>query len=368
MKVSKILFLVGNNPYQTTFFFAEDFSKALRKQGFVVDLVQCNEGKEQKILAEVLRYKPDLTCSFSDITIDGVSIGEVWKNPHFTFLLDPALYFLHQAKPPYCFMTTVDKEDERFLQSVGCQNVWHLPHAVPKDLFYDSILQERPYDLVFFGTAINCDTIEANWRKNFLKRERDLLFEISHRVLTEENSSILQCLIEKEWSPETPDFYQLYAELDQYIRGKDRLELLRHLKKFSLHIWGDGWDQLVPWAICHPPIPFNKTIDIMKRAKIVLNSHPRLKHGSHERIFYGLACGACVLTPKNTFVQTHFDIRRDLMTYSYGQFDQLEKKIKVILNFSKTRETMVLSGREKAMHKHTWETRADTFATIIDTI
>ena len=145
-----------------------------------------------------------------------------------------------------------------------------------------------------------------------------------------------------------------HHEVDLYVRAKDRAELVRSFQNTPVHVWGSGpWKRLCPNAIVHRAIPFEKTVEIMKRAKLLLNSAPRFKHGSHERILYGLACGCSVLTGESSFISNHFPNEPSLLTYRYGHWQEVQPK---------------QHGRKVLLTNHSWDQRAKTLITSVKKI
>src|ERR1700722_4262987 len=106
----KIVIFVGDNPYQSTALFAASLAQGINEEGGHARVLSFKEGEEYEVLAEIFNDPPDLTCSFSDITMGEVGIGEAWKIPHVSFLIDPFVYFMHQAKGAFSSVTTADLE------------------------------------------------------------------------------------------------------------------------------------------------------------------------------------------------------------------------------------------------------------------
>ena len=92
----------------------------------------------------------------------------------------------------------------------------------------------------------------------------------------------------------------------------------------------------------------------MKKAKVVLNSSPRFKRGSHERILYALMCGCCVLTGESTFINESFIDQKHLLTYRYGQWENK------LLDFLPRWEEIAAEGQAEVLAAHTWDARAET--------
>ncbi len=352
----KIDFFVGENPYQSTHYFSEKFSAALRREGAEVRLFDIREGRFYQAFYALLKDPPDLTCSFSDITVgEGVLLGDQWEIPHLSFLIDPAIYFLHHLKSPYSFLTCVDREDCALINALNCPRVCFLPHGVDRDLKDQH--QERPYDIVMMGTCTDYEKVQASWRDKFASSLIHILETAAARVLSPEGISSLQALLEAGVDKEQLPL--LHHELDLYIGGKDRVELVRAFKDCSVHIWGDGpWKKYVPQANVHLPVPFADTLPLLQKTKILLNSSPRFKQGSHERIFHGLVSGALVVTGENPYVCGELVKGKELLMYRHGQWAECVPQVTACLANETLRHSLVAAGSARVSASHTWDHRA----------
>lgn len=341
----KIDFLIGDNPYGSTVHFAKGFSQALERLDVQTRLFWIDDEQFFHALYTILEDPPNITCSFSDITAGGHSLGELWSIPHLSILLDPAIYFLHQLKGNASLVSCVDEGDCRFLKSLGFPKSFFLPHGVNKELM-TPVDNPRPYDVVFFGSCIDYEAVRASWKEKYPLAICSSLDEASERVLSPEGTSILQALT--DLGVQEVDLPLLHHELDLYTRGKDRVSLIRSFP--NVHVWGDrGWEKYLSKDTLHPSIAFEATLEVMKQAKVVLNSSPRFKEGFHERIFYALLCGSLAVTGRTPFIEKHFAIGEELAVYNYGTYEALDLRCAA---------EIASKGQEKVLKDHTWDNRA----------
>lgn len=301
----KIDILVADCPYGTTPHFSKALAAGLEKEGAHARLHWIDD-----FFRSALNNPPDFTCSFSDIHMNGQPLAALWNIPHLSMLVDPAIYFQHHIHPN-SYISCVDPNDVPFLNH---KNAFYLPHGgdpahlTPPDT-------HRPYDVVFFGTCLDLPPPHP----------------LGDAILTKQGPTLLETTTDPE----------LHHTLDLYIRAKDRIDLLNSLKDHNLHIWGSGpWEKYVPHATIHPPIPFTETVEIMKQAKVVVNSSPRLKNGWHERLFYGALCGAAPLSAHPLGY-----------SYTYGLYEPQD--------FTNWQEVAACAQAEVLAH-HTWAHRAKT--------
>ncbi|MCH9608842.1 MAG: hypothetical protein S4CHLAM45_06410 [Chlamydiales bacterium] len=324
-------FLVADNRYDTTEHFSRSFCKALTGAGATVRSHKVSPDSFSHVISSMAKELPDWTLSFSDITLgEGCSIGNVLQIPHFSYLIDPAIYFLHHFQGDYSRVSCVDEGECEFVKNLGFTKVDFLPHAVDRTLF--STASEKSFETVFFGSCIDYEELELT----------DQLKEAANKVLTTP-CSILEALV--EMGIEQEELISSHHLVDLYTRGKERVEALRLLPEVT--IWGAGpWEKFVPHAKVYSPLPFHEVVEVMRRAKFVLNSSPRFKRGYHERIFTALASGAGVITAHTPFLEG-FD---GVLTYPPGEWDKIPDLL--------LQQTSVDSGANRVLEEHTWDHRA----------
>jgi spore maturation protein CgeB len=358
----KIDFLIVDNLYQSTVHFSREFSRALKKRGVKTRCFRIGKNNFYRILPILFQDPPDFTCSFSDITIgEGVPLGDQWNIPHISFLIDPAIYFLHQLRGSHSWVTCVDRDDCAFIKQLGFSRVAFLPHGASK---VNDIVEERPLDLIFFGTCIDYLAIEEQWKVQLTMREQRLLKEAADLVLSNNTVSCLKALSEAGLNTNTLFFHQ---QLDSYIRGKDRIELLKSMEGLGLHVWGKGpWKKYLKRTQIHKPVRYSTLFTILEKAKILLNSSPRFKNGSHERIFQSLAHETLVVTGENPYIKESFCDGDSILTYPHGEWITARQKVEDVLNDQSYRQ-LAQKGKAIVDAFHTWDQRADSLLHFLKT-
>ncbi|NGX61432.1 MAG: hypothetical protein K940chlam9_00917 [Chlamydiae bacterium] len=338
----KIDLIVAENTYSTTAHFAASLQEALCGLGASAELLELNEKKGPTTLAKLKQDPPDFTCSFSNIHHNQKPFGEITGRPHISLLLDPVIYSLYHLTSPLSWVGCVDKNDLEFLQGFGFTQVFFCPHAADPR-FLTSPETSRSLEALFFGTCIDFEAIEAKWRVRYGKMVHDLLLAAAERVLSSETTSLVQILASLGVTEENLPLY--HHEVDLYTRGRDRVELLRSANPSTLHIYGEGpWRKYLPKAHLHAPLPFAETLPLMQQAKIVYNSSPRFKKGTHERVLYGLLCGAAVVTGDTTLTTP------GTSQYTYGTWEPAPLPT----------SSQIEEGQKEILAHHTWNTRAQT--------
>jgi glycosyltransferase involved in cell wall biosynthesis len=149
-------------------------------------------------------------------------------------------------------------------------------------------------------------------------------------------------------------YYQVFSEVEIYIKGKDRIDLIESLPDCQIDIFGSSIDGL-GWTdyfqnrsniTVHPPVPYTEALEIMKQSKIVLNS-----------CITAAACGAVCVTNRNNYLTEQFVDEEEMIFYSRKDLSKLQPAVKKLLNDENRRLTVAKKGREVVMAHHTWDHR-----------
>ena len=373
----KICLIVCQNQYSSKLYFTEKLAEALKNQGVEVKILQWSSGPVPDFIIKTIeKEKPDLTASFNQpAPLDDKSyFFENLQIPHLTLLLDPAIYEINLATSPYAIVSCVDQADCQFFQSTVFENVFFLPHAVEKELSFD-VKTTRKYDVVFSGTCYDPDNLRAWWLAHHPPEVVRVIEEAIEIGLSDNYTSfyqaVMQSLLQNRISPKSVDTLRIAYYVDFYMRGIERIELIRAINEAEVHIFGgQSWREELPilsWkdyfkdqknVIIHEPVKYSELLEVLKQTKICLNSMPMFKKGSHERIFASLACGAVPITSDNLFVRDHFIDNQDLIMFQFEDLGVVNEKVNSLLRDEKWRQAIASSGRKKVMEFHTWDQRA----------
>lgn len=385
--LKKIVLLVCNNQYQSKRYFTSKFAEAMQRKGLETTILQWQNGPVPlSLLDEIKVLKPDLTFSFNQPGPDekGLFFWDYLKIPHWTFLVDPSYYDREMILSPYSILSCVDKFDCQMLDNLNFKKNFFCPHAVERELF-TYVANERIYDVVFLGTCYDPDGFR-NYLKQFMPPNIFQVFEeAAEMTLSDLKINFLQAtmrtLLFHGLTPKDINVASLVYCVDSYVRGVDRLCLIRSIKDANVHIFGGRWFVKGPpaaeWSSyfssgsnvkVHASVTFVESLEILKKSKICLNSMPFFKCGTHERIFYGLGCGALPITTRNIYIQEQFEEGKEILFYDFKNMDKVNELVNTYLMDNVLREQIVDQGRQKVMQYHTWENRADTMLENIGSI
>lgn len=375
------------NQYESKRHFTLKLSEALNRLGVKTLIADPEKGEiSNEIKKSLFEFSPDCLFSFNSSLPDkaGKYLGDYLQIPSWVALVDPAFYSIEMTRSLYTKLTTVDREDCKWLLDNGVKNTFFWPHGVEADLSLTGN-EERPFDVVFLGTCTDFEGLKMQWNTALDDSEKQVLNSAIQIMMTPPGNSLTKALALSVSSfpaidPRSLDFKSIFHFLDNYVRGKDRYELIRSIKTAKVHIFGEpSWNNLKggaswkeylknqPNVVLHQPVSYAESFEISKQAKICLNSSPFFRHGSHERILNAFMSGAVPLTTHNGFVEEFFQPDVDLISYQTGDYSQVDDKVNGLLSNESKRSEMAVIGRQKVLENHTWDIRAKQLLDHINT-
>lgn len=131
----------------------------------------------------------------------------------------------------------------------------------------------------------------------------------------------------------------------------------------SLTIYGEGWDRC-SW-ISNSNVTYvgrispEQVLEKMEDTKVVLNTLPWFKDGSHERVFNGMLRGCVVVSEESQYLK---ELIPENAWIHYGIEDEditaLPERIKGLLNDLDNAQKIADAGYDFAMNGQTWQARA----------
>lgn len=374
MTPEKIVLIVNTVPYETNRYFADCLKSAFERQGVSVTTVDAAHLDEEKI-REIYNERPDFTFSFCQMApnAQGKFLWDYLEIPHLTYVHDPMIFHLNLTKSPYSAVACVDRFDVIQLKEKGFKPCFFLPHAADRAIEMGA--GNREFDVVMTGSLYDYGHVKKRLENEQPKEIQKIVWESIDRTLDSADCHFVEAIEEKldEHGIEATDerVVELAYYVDYYIRGYERIEMLKTFKDLDVHIWGNTYlgdnaddnpwtEELskLPNLHRHPATSFAESIEILKRAKVCLNCCSAFKEGAHERIFTGMMAGALVATNDNAYCREIFDPAKELLLYTYRNRHAVVEQVKDYLKDESARKTACEQARETASAKHTWDHRA----------
>ena len=372
-----------SSQYDSVHYFVRSLARAFERKGLDVNVFDPNEGQVGR---SIRSYGADAMVGFNNFYLDpeDVMLCDRLQIPYFAFLVDGPHHFIPFYPSRFLRVSCVDERDARFFrEELHFDRAYFLPHAIDPSLC--ELERVDPiYPVTFLGTCIDYQGIQRRWRQQLPDEDVDILERTIERCREERHlcyfDALVQELQDHGYEEELEDINSLFIAtlwnlVDLYMRGRDRVELIQALSDFPVHIfgqsfagvsWEKGLDPLPKHVTLHPPLPFEQALEVMRRSQLLLNPFPSFRAGMHERILYGMACGAVVVADENPFLKGQFQDERELLLYQPGKWEKLVQKIDKVLSDNILRLDISESSRQSVQQSHNWECRVNAILKALD--
>lgn len=365
------------SPYGVLSELTRELFEAFQRQGIISRLLIAQRESPQPFLESIFSNPPECTLSFNGLLPGdkGDFFCDMIKIPHIACLLDSPNHYLLLTHSKRNIITCCDLFYCHFFLGMNFKNVLFMPPGVGKDVAPDPKL-ERRYDVVFLSSCIDFEQRREKWKKNYSSGLNQALNNAAEMALSDAAISYFQAFVQvvneqagtkEAVDPTKIDYIEILDELELFIRGKDRYNLIKAIKDAKVDIFGSGretkgWSQYLgdqcPNITIHDPVPYEEALNIMKQSKIVLNSTPHIRNGGHERLFAAMACGSLVITNENIYLnQQNFIDGEHLAFYQYNQWEEVNERVNAYLSNENQWRAITEKAREKVMNGHTWDHR-----------
>lgn len=375
------LFLPPFSHYSVLHHFTYKFYEALTRLGVRCRILKANFDDPKPFLQQIFNDPPDCTLSFNGLLPDenGYFFCDMIQIPHVACLTDPPTRFIELAKSQNTIITCMDASGVEFFQEMHFPKVFFMPHGVEKNLRKDPE-GPREIDLLLLSTCLDPDAIREDWQKNYPEALCKVLDEAAEQVLADSTTTPINAFVSamnhrlktgNSLDPNTIPYIEAIMSLDDYIRGKDRVQLLRSIKDFKVDIYGEGpWEKFTQGtkAKVHTPVPYEQALTLIGNSKIVLNSNPTIKQGTHTRVLAGTLSGAVPITSENPYMQHYYKDFQDIVYYRYKEMDKVNENIGKLLADENQRISIAKNGMEITLAHHTWDTRASQLLKNLSTV
>lgn len=366
--------MVRTSQYHVLHHFTTKLHEAFLRAGFLSEI------RREKNFLDIEKDSPDMTVGFNGAPRDkntGTLLYDEIHIPHLSLLVDPPFRFFYLTKSSYSMIGCDDRAGCQLLNLVDFKKNFFLPHAVEPELTFDP-KEERPFDVVMLATFIDHEERRKNWKTKFPPSIRKVMDDAIEMTFSDPALSFIAALdkafVEDQLlHPQVPfegvSLIEVFEEIEIYIKGRDRAELIKSVPDSTVHIFGSQIDQLDwkrylgtnhPNIEVHGAVNYPQALEIMKKSKVLLNPSIKNKAGAHERIFAGLACGAVVITNESAYLRETFEDGQGLNFYTSANRNSLNDQVQDFLSNEKKRIREAELGREITMKHHTWDNRVET--------
>lgn len=352
------------------------FYEALMRTGIKCRLLEAKRDDPGPFLKALMEDKPDCTLSFNGLLPDdqGRFFCDMIQIPHVAYLVDSPNSYVPLTRSNYSIIISVDQFGVDFFKGLGFNRLLFLPYGIESTLKPDED-SKREYSVVLLSSCIDYEGLVASWEEKYGAVLKKVMEETAEEALVDTTVpyyTVFVSALDRHMSqmgaidPRKLDVVSMLEEVEMFIRGKDRVDLIRAIKDAPVDIFGSaygskGWGKYLVGkknVTVHDPVPFEQALEIMKHAKILLNSSPWMRYGVHERVLAGFACGALVISDENPYLCNCFEDGKSIVLYQHSRLDKANHRVNEYLESEVKRKEIAAKGREVVMDSQTWDDRA----------
>lgn len=380
------IFMPPLQRYGTLHHFTQQLYGALTRSSIETKLMKAVFHDPGPFLDELLHFNPNYTLSFNGLLPDnkGHFLCDILKIPHIAYLVDFPTAFFPLVNSPNTVIISPDRYGSEFLEGLGASHSLFLPVGVGRTECHRAD-SPRTIDVLMLASCIDFRRRRKSWPQLFPFPIPQAMENAVAMTLADQETSYIQAFVyalDAQFKKSAPrldislvDYPTIFRELELYLKGYERVMLVRSLKDVIVDIYGAA-DEEASWHdyIAHQPnirihdaVDFQGSIELMRQAKIVLSSSPVLKQGAHERVFAALSLGALVLTAENPYLKDQFKDGRSIAFYRYHEWDRIQDKIQYFLTHEDERRAIVTEAQQLIAQNHTWDHRLSTLLERIPT-
>lgn len=377
----QILIYKGDSQYGAFDYFAQCLGDALKLRNHDVVIFDLNMENAMKQLSEIFITKSfDIVIGFNgiggDMEAENKSIYDILKTYYLGIFVDHPAFVVSRLVTPmnYFLASFLDKSHVDFVQnSMPESQILKFFMPLSGTQYEDEIKTFEEYkslkniDILFTG---------SNFGKPLKKWEDNILFpsflfdELAEKLILDDYISVEdafnQILDKYKIAFSTISKAQISNTISMvisYVRQYKRELVMKKIFQsgLSITVYGKNWDELVekyPNVINGGEVSLEKSMELTKKAKVIINLNTNFTNGAHDRVFTGMLNHAVVFTDKSTYYDEFYEDKIDYLTYSLNTLDEDIKKLNEYVQDDEKLFAMANKAYEITSINHSWTQRA----------
>lgn len=377
----QILIYKGSSQYGAFDYFAQCLEDALKSRNHEVVIFDLNMVNAMGKLSEIFSKKVfDLIVGFNaigcDMEVDGRSIYDIIKTYYLGIFVDHPVFHISRLATPmnYFLASFLDKSHVDFVQD-SMQESQKMKFFMPlsgsqyegKIKTYEEYKSLKNIDILFTGS--NFGKAEKKW-ENLIDFPSYLFDELSQKLIKDDYVSVgdaFDAVLNKYGmafsSISKAQISSILSIVVTYVRQYKRELVIEKLFQSELNItvYGKNWSELVekyPNVTNGGEVSLEKSMELTKKAKVIINLNTNFTNGAHDRVFTGMLNHAVVFTDKSAYYDEFYEDKIDYLTYSLNSLDEDIKKLNEYLQDDKKLFDMANKAYEITIENHSWIQRA----------
>lgn len=379
----------GQSQYGSLRLHIDQLASALNAQGHQVAIVDLTQPEGMDLLKATFHAPPDCYLGMGGVGVDlktgaGESIYDLLNATFVQVHVDHPIHHAGRLTVPVKRNVAffLDRSHVQFVNAWTAAKPSHaafLPPganelAEPVDVS-DEAFARRDIPILFTGTYRGQPA--TPWRDLPEGALRNVLENVALQMAGDATLPILDALkatmtlIGGDLSPQLlSQFAPLLNGPQFFAEAYHRNALLETLGKngVPVRVYGVGWRPLVdrfPSFDYGGVGSFEETLQLLRRAKIVLNTNNGFVSGGHERVFAAMCGGAAVVSDETSYYAEAFQPDREIALFSWKKLGDLPARLGALLSDQPRLAAMARAGHARARADHTWAARAQVLVNTV---
>ena len=318
----------------------------------------------RETLQTLIEHKPDMLLAINHLGFDdGNTLGNLIDEceiPTAVWYCDNPLVILGNNPIPATKMTSLFIWESNYISTLkenGAQDIHYLPLATDPSVFSPS---NRPVTRECCFVGCSMESAIDKYFSRLTIRGTQVAHQLAKKQQTDRTLDPRKTIKELYPEIEPTELWNLMAAGCWQGTADYRTELLGHLNQAKLTVIGDdGWSNILPDATYEGFVPYGPQIaEIYETSTININATSlQMATAINQRVFDVPAAGGFLLTDGQSDVAQHFDLGKEVITYSSG--DELADLTDYYLQNETQRQTIIQNAQTRISREHLYEHRLE---------
>lgn len=280
------------------------------------------------------------------------------------FESNPLHHLEHIAQVPRrTLFTVVERGHRAILNMLGIadERILFLPHAGPPPVADVRPSRERTIPLMFLGNILpQANDREWGAQLNLGEAETQVAFEVLDQMAagaTDAFPLTLAALARRGLAPDIATLARIVPAVEARLNYRRRMETLQAIRSVPIHVFGEiaPGVRLNDNVVAAGSTPFATALSMMDHTRLLFNFMP-FRTGAHERVFYGLSRGACVVSDPSSLLADGAAGEGGVILRAPPK--DLDEQVRALVDDPDQLDRRREAGRAWYAQAHTWHHRA----------
>lgn len=318
-------------------------------------------------------------CPFFGLTVSsGANVWEQLQIPCINILVDHPFWYhtMLMDSPNTSILLCVDRNHMNYVQRFypNIPTTGFLPHGGTTMKGLPTLISQREISVLYAGSLYSDYIISqkpdfSRWdfpAEDICNKTISDLISNPQRTI----ETVLAYNLKNHGIAMSDQDFRLFLSSCVYIERsvssyfRERILSLIAKAGIPLKLYGGGWEQCdwfnLPNVDYGGMITPEEVLEEMEHSKIVLNTLPWFKDGSHERVFNGMLRGCVVFSETSAYLEeTLPDNTWESFSLTPEELSVIPKRINNLLEDEARAQEIANAGYQLAMKEHTWQARAE---------